>query len=886
MARIQYQSAARAGGYRPQQVDERNIARMREETARQIEGMRQAANAEIESRREVARAMKENAAYTKSAEEKNFQIQTANSNRQIQGLRAQAARDEQQFAADRAATKSMFESISNISVTAGKFANQLQKDQEEDEYKKNFNKTTDGQTSIMMAYNDTEMRVKGLEYEQALKEAEAAGKDPKVIADLRARNPVLLHDKTTGEIATFFDKEWGKVVNRELQKIRDEVGGRPLTAEETARGIEAAWNWTTSRLHENKLNSDYVKPHIDRALAYDRALIKEARDRDTKNTNDQTSDTALTNLAQASAQDFQNVFTNSWSILSGLHTATGAWDKIQKSVFEAQDPRTGQFLKTEEEIAQLKLSDGTTFGEKYSRNGVPTGRWAETLANRIKLDLQFRKQQQDADKISNAEVEQELFRAFKANPTEDNAIKSQQLYVSLTGRESPMLNNAFKHLTYKAKERQDNINRISNLRDFELSPEVVASAIEADPTKGAAIKQRYEAYTAKWKSEGYKDATKALETLVSGTTSFGTTKAAEAGSLPMIGHLKAELRNRTALYEATLGFDAAHQKAAAELANEYRNGYRDPESKYYRKVSRNGTVSYPKLPVGKVDAADAIKTEVDELRKTAKAVNINTAIQNYFNDHPERLEYIANNYDKPTFKPTPVELALKGMTNGMPLHAMYNRGFELSGNKTRLASPLQSNGQDIVLTPAQQKIMDDPYAGPNAKLSVLRSVLNPGYFQDPSTMRPGSPVGQIIGPNTGIIVTDPADGRGGTDAVIKNGQRGAKYSWPIQGQVLKVVNDRPTEYRLEEGATKRDFGNHVEIRFRLPSGREVDALVSHFDQVADLKPGDTISPNTFIGTQGRSGSTTGAHVSFDFYQKGTNIPDTEARDWFLKTHLR
>jgi len=37
MARIQYQRAAKAGGYRPQQVDERNIARLREETARQIE---------------------------------------------------------------------------------------------------------------------------------------------------------------------------------------------------------------------------------------------------------------------------------------------------------------------------------------------------------------------------------------------------------------------------------------------------------------------------------------------------------------------------------------------------------------------------------------------------------------------------------------------------------------------------------------------------------------------------------------------------------------------------------------------------------------------------------------------------------------------------------
>jgi len=163
---------------------------------------------------------------------------------------------------------------------------------------------------------------------------------------------------------------------------------------------------------------------------------------------------------------------------------------------------------------------------------------------------------------------------------------------------------------------------------------------------------------------------------------------------------------------------------------------------------------------------------------------------------------------------------------------------------------------------------------------------NTGIYSSPSAMRAGSPVGQIIGPNTGIIVTDRADGPGGTDAVIKQGKRGAKYSFPEQGQVLKVVNNRSTEYRLEEGATQRDFGNHVEIRFRLPSGRETDVLVSHFDQVADLKPGDIISPNTFIGTQGRSGSTTGAHVSFDFYKKGTTIPDSEARDWFLKTHLQ
>ena len=151
MARIQYQRAAQAGGYRPQQVDERNIARMREETARQIEGMRQAANAEIESRREVARSMKEDAAYTKAAEEKNFQIQTANSNRQIQGLQAQAARDQQQFNINAKETESIFKSISSLSKSASEIAADIQEQQEKERRKKEKKDARKGKTAADLA---------------------------------------------------------------------------------------------------------------------------------------------------------------------------------------------------------------------------------------------------------------------------------------------------------------------------------------------------------------------------------------------------------------------------------------------------------------------------------------------------------------------------------------------------------------------------------------------------------------------------------------------------------------------------------------------------------------------------------------------------------------
>ena len=59
MARVQYQRAARASGYRPQRTDLSALQRQQEEADRTLQGMRTVANAEIEARREFLRQMKE-----------------------------------------------------------------------------------------------------------------------------------------------------------------------------------------------------------------------------------------------------------------------------------------------------------------------------------------------------------------------------------------------------------------------------------------------------------------------------------------------------------------------------------------------------------------------------------------------------------------------------------------------------------------------------------------------------------------------------------------------------------------------------------------------------------------------------------------------------------
>ena len=62
--------------------------------------------------------------------------------------------------------------------------------------------------------------------------------------------------------------------------------------------------------------------------------------------------------------------------------------------------------------------------------------------------------------------------------------------------------------------------------------------------------------------------------------------------------------------------------------------------------------------------------------------------------------------------------------------------------------------------------------------------------------------------------------------------------------------------------------------------------MAHFDNVANLSVGQALPAGAFLGTQGRSGSTTAAHISIDWYYPGTNTPYPEARDWFLNNYLR
>ena len=880
MARIQYQPAAKSGSYRPQQVDERNIERIRQESQRQLEGMRTAANAEIESRREVARAMKENAESTARAEQRNYEIQTQNTQRELTGLQNQAQRDQQQFNIDLRANEQIFKEISTLSTSASKIVNQLQEAKKKEDFNKEFydqDPNANAITQLLRSEQIANARIAEQAKLAGIQEAEAKGADPLVAAKLKMENPVTQYDFTEGTVAKFFRYQYADERDARLRAAADQKGV-PLTYEEKQKVIAEFRDQIYSLVGAEKISADLVKPYVDEADNSDRIFYSTERAKLTQELNDRRVDLNATVIAQAPKEKLQQVLNSAFPQLVDAEGYTAALDRVF-GIFTQYDSKTGNFYFDIDTISNLKFytkekPQGVTILEKFGKT-----RLADLINKRVKIDLQNRKQQLDADDISNSELEQELFRAFNSNPTEQNGKDVQQMYLAVTGRESPMLNNAVKHLTIEAKQRQRTIDQITNLRDFELTPEIVAAAKTADPTKGNIIAERFNAYTAKWRSDDYKTSSKSLETLVAGTTSFGTTKAATAGSLPMISYLQSELHRRTKIYEGNMGFTAAHQKAAAELANEYRNGFQNKDSPFYRKVSRNGTVTYPKLEPVTAPAAEQTRRVLDDLKRTVKKVGIPEAIKTAFT--PERLAYIRDNFTKPTFKPTAQEIALVSMSNGMPLHELYNLAFKANGQTVRLASPLKINNREFNLSPADMQILSDPVKGRNAKLNVIRRVLNPNAFQDGATMRPGSPIQKTY-------VTQARDDNSrslGSDFVIDGGQRGAKYLFPADATVLKVVTGKDEEFRLEAGDTRRGYGNNVEVRMQTPYG-PADFLFAHFDKIGALKPGQKVKAGTFMGTQGRSGSTTGAHVSVDAFYPDSFSPNREAREWFLKTFLQ
>ena len=136
----QYRRAAQSRGYKPRQVDQGNIQRMREESDRTARNMRERAEMEVSDRRRSLAQQKEDQAATRRMEEKNYQISTDNSRREIEGLRLKAQQESRQASLDIEASNTIFQSIAKFSATAMDAAFEIEKKKTAQKYDDDVNK--------------------------------------------------------------------------------------------------------------------------------------------------------------------------------------------------------------------------------------------------------------------------------------------------------------------------------------------------------------------------------------------------------------------------------------------------------------------------------------------------------------------------------------------------------------------------------------------------------------------------------------------------------------------------------------------------------------------------------------------------------------------------
>ncbi len=757
-----YRRSAQSRGYRPGRVDQSNLQRMREDSDRTAQNMRQRAEMEINERRRTLAQEKEDQAATRRMEEKNFQIQDQNMKNELRGLQLKQQADQQQIAADAKANEAIFNTIANLSTTAAKVVSTVQTEREAAKYRDQFGDTSRDDTINAQAERVAQ-NILGIQKVAAVNKLEQTGTlDPLAGETMKGSDDALGTNATFGQVSGFTRRGgYVQLLNSLKMQFADAkqaqgLGG--LTAQDHRDVVNAARE-ALKTTYSQEYSPKYVQAEFDYLNQIDATFLKTASDAEVKERKEQRHAIALANIESAPSELFNATFNNSWTHIVDANGGdrSKSWQDV-KTVLNAQDPVTGEFYREQGEIDNLIIvteahPQGIEFGKLYSnKQGLPVGIRREILSDRIQKTIDHERQQEQLDTVRHKEYEDELTRAVQLNPTMANIAEAQRLYVEKTGgKASQALANISKYISIEAVHRNHEFERIASLPDYELTPELVDAAKAVNPTEGAVIEQRYKEGPGQFRTKPVQDIIKKAESVITGTTEFGTAKLGKAGSLPARIHFRAKIMKQAKLLygNGQNGYtvEEAVAKATSDEADAYNASYRTEGTEYYRKVNANGTVSYPWIESrqGNVAAAEKAYRDYESLREQVKSIGLKSVlnIPNSFMT-AERMEYVAQNYGEPGFTPTPLERAVQGFSNGMPLHEVYNRAFAAGGRKETFEPPQVVSA--INFTPEQQRILNDADASFESKVHTVNVAAgNTQYYAQAPSMRFGSPMRQAVG---------------------------------------------------------------------------------------------------------------------------------------------
>ena len=769
----QYRRAAQSRGYKPRQVDQGNIQRMREESDRTARNMRERAEMEVSDRRRSLAQQKEDQAATRRMEEKNYQISTDNSRREIEGLRLKAQQESKQASLDIEASNTIFQSIAKFSSTAMDAALQIEKKKTEKKYNDDVNKARENDYDNLGIYI-ADAAATSLEQQTAVNAAEATGgADPLVAAKIKNRDP---NQQLRAGLATIDaalrDGVLADYLLDGVRRRQEAAEGRPLEYEDKRDAILDMHQAIRANFKDSGYPPDIVANVEARLEQQISKILGNFRTEQTKIEDNQSRATNISIFENSSGENLLIQFPAVWAKIQDLndYDAAESWKDLTPSM-TAVDQRTGNPIMDMAVIDQLPLvinGKETTFGEHFTNSkGQAVGIRAQIIEDRNRNQVNWETTNDRIEDEAAEDLEEELVRAVSANPTTANIAEAQRKYVEATGgKASSKLNNFSKYASIEVGLRNNEAQRILSKPDDQLTQVDVDAASAVMTTEQAAtVKQRYQANVGQYHT---KEADKIIgnaTAVIKGTTTFGTTKAAAPGAQIAVSYMEGQIRKKAKLIygNGQNGFtvEEALTKAADDEAAIYaaqKDSRQFDTSPYAQKILPGARVEFPYLEKrsGDVPAAEKAVRNYQVLRSQVKSLGLQEVlnIPNSFIP-PERMEYIAENYGKPGFQPAPLERAFQGMAaNGTSLDQIYNAAFKAAGRTERFEPPQVLKG--VTFTTEQQRVINDAAASYQSKLNVINVASgNTEVYKAPTHMRAGSPFLIYTSGNIGPTSTGP-----------------------------------------------------------------------------------------------------------------------------------
>ena len=768
----QYRRAAQSRGYKPRQVDQGNIQRMREESDRTARNMRERAEMEVSDRRRSLAQQKEDQAATRRMEEKNYQISTDNSRREIEGLRLKAQQESKQASLDIEASNAIFQSIAKFSETAMNAAFEIKKEQTLKNYGDAVNNARDNNYNNLGVYI-ADAAATSLEQQTAVNAAEATGgADALAAARLKNRDPNQTVRAGLASVdAAIRDGTMVDYLLAGVNKRQEAAGDRPLEYEDKVDAILVMQKAIRKNFKDSGYPPEIVADVERRLEGQVSSILKSFRDEQIKVENNQSRSTNISIFENSSGENTLIQFPAVWSKLYDLNDRDAAetWKDLTPSM-TAVDQRTGNPIMDMEVIMRLPLViDGkdTTMGEHFTNSkGQAVGVLAKVIEDRNRNQVNWDTTNDKIEAEAAEDLEEELVRAIALNPTMANIGEAQRKYVEATnGKYSTKINNYGKFASIEVGHRNNEAQRILSKPDDQLTQVDVDSASAVMTTEQAAtVKQRYEANVGQYHTKEANKIIKNATTTITGTTAFGP-KTASPGAQVAISYMEGQIRKKAKLIygNGQNGFtvEEALTKAADDESAIYLQQLttgRHDTLPYARKALPNGRIEFPYLEkrAGNVSAAEKAVRDYQVLRTQVKSLGLQEVINipNSFIP-PERMDYIAENYGKPGFQPAPLERAFQGMAaNGTSLDQIYNAAFKAAGRTERFEPPQVLKG--VTFTTEQQRIINDAAASYQSKLNVINVASgNTEVYKAPTHMRAGSPFLIYTSGNIGPTSTGP-----------------------------------------------------------------------------------------------------------------------------------